>query len=102
MKTQHKLIMEKDHMDNLYNSSNFFVKYIHNKRLLKIVNLISNNTRLKILDEGYGEGHLLKRINQNQKKHSFGGYGILAFSWFFGIINNLLRQILPQIPTHFL
>tara|TARA_B100001971_G_C18099780_1_gene488182 strand:- start:137 stop:736 length:600 start_codon:yes stop_codon:yes gene_type:complete len=68
--------MEKNHMDNLYKSSNYFVKYFHNKRLLKIINLIPKKKKLKILDAGCGEGHLLKMINHNQKKHSLYGVDI--------------------------
>lgn len=50
--------MELDHMEGLYNSSNPFVKHVHNKRLKIIKSLVGKNEE-RLLDCGCGEGHLL-------------------------------------------
>ena len=59
-----KLMMEKDHMEKLYSSKNPLVKYIHVRRLKKIIGLIPKRKNMKILDAGCGEGQLLSMVSK--------------------------------------
>lgn len=53
--------MEPDHMNDLYNSSNPLVRYVHTKRLMEIKKMVGNN-KGRLLDCGCGEGHLLETL----------------------------------------
>lgn len=61
------LIMEENHMDKLYKSKNPLVRFFHNQRLRSILKFIpeaklKKSQKLKVLDAGCGEGHLLQAI----------------------------------------
>ena len=64
------LHMPADHMENLYDSKNPLVKFVHLNRLESISDQIPTEEEQKILDAGCGEGHLLEKINHlNTHKH---------------------------------
>lgn len=64
MKHPH-VIMEENHMDKLYNSSNPLIRFFHNQRLYSILRFIPQKAKkLRILDAGCGEGHLLEAIHK--------------------------------------
>jgi 2-polyprenyl-3-methyl-5-hydroxy-6-metoxy-1,4-benzoquinol methylase len=63
-KTEH-LVMPKDHMDQLYNSRNPLVKFVHRQRLDAIAALVPTGGGLKVLDAGCGEGHLIQRLHES-------------------------------------
>lgn len=70
-----KLVMEKNHMEKLYKSRNFLVRFVSVGRLDKIVNVIGNlkkNKNIKILDAGCGEGQLLLEIFNRGYKNIYG------------------------------
>lgn len=63
------MIISKCHMDNLYKSKNFLVKYIHNERLKQIYRYVleflpEKLENFKLLDAGCGEGHLLELLSK--------------------------------------
>jgi len=68
------LYMPKDHMDDLYNSDNFLVRYVHLNRLKNIVKTMPNQDNLNILDAGCGEGHLLQMLEKKNQHNNY--YGI--------------------------
>ncbi len=63
VRTDH-LYMPTDHMEELYDSKNPLVRFIHTQRLEEIVREIPEQTGLRVLDAGCGEGHLLERIHR--------------------------------------
>src|SRR3989344_7319378 len=67
-----ELVMEKDHMDKLYKSKNPVVGYINRERLESIIKLLDKNKKIKILDAGCGEGHLLEKIFNKGYKNLYG------------------------------
>jgi len=67
-------------MDELYNSKNPLVKFVHNDRLNKIVIEIPNKKRLKILDAGCGEGHLIEKLNLKNNTNFYYGVDITEMS----------------------
>jgi len=67
--------MPKNHMENLYNSSNPLVKFVHNQRLDQIVKMIPSQDK-RILDAGCGEGHLIQKLYIKNKKNSYYGIDI--------------------------
>ncbi len=70
------IFMPEDHMDNLYNSTNLMVRFIHNNRLNTILKLIPKQEGLRILDAGCGEGHLISKMLCNNQKNVFFGVDI--------------------------
>lgn len=74
--TSSHLIMEKDHMDKLYKSKNPLVNFFHNQRLKTILDFIPSNNRVRILDAGCGEGHLLKKIHKKNPEAILYGVDI--------------------------
>ncbi|MEE9323368.1 MAG: class I SAM-dependent methyltransferase [Candidatus Aenigmarchaeota archaeon] len=69
--------MPEDHMDELYNSKNRFVRFAHNKRLDNIIRGISPRLKIKnVLDAGCGEGHLLERLHMAEKNSRYYGIDI--------------------------
>lgn len=68
-----KLYMPEDHMDELYNAKNFLVRYVHNNRLLNIVQQFPQAGDLKVLDAGCGEGHLLEQLIKKYPQHAYYG-----------------------------
>ncbi len=74
-RTDH-LFMPTDHMEEVYTSNNPFVKLVHVGRLDAIVRQIPSGGRLKILDAGCGEGHLLEKLYQNKKDYQYYGADI--------------------------
>lgn len=70
------LFMPKDHMNELYNSKNPLVKFIHAGRLNSIVKIIPRKSGLKILDAGCGEGHLIEKLYKNNSNNICYGIDI--------------------------
>ncbi|MFH0831790.1 MAG: class I SAM-dependent methyltransferase [archaeon] len=71
------LVMEKEHMNKLYNSKNFLVRFFHNQRLNSILHFIpEKQANLKVLDAGCGEGHLLEAIYQKNPKLKLYGVDV--------------------------
>lgn len=68
------LYMPEDHMDDLYNSNNFLVRYVHLNRLKNIVKTMPEKEALNVLDAGCGEGHLLQLLEEKNKNNNY--YGI--------------------------
>ena len=56
------LYMPLDHMEDLYDSKNPLVKFVHLNRLDSIARQIPPEKELTLLDAGCGEGHLLERL----------------------------------------
>jgi len=83
------LIMEERHMDKLYKSKNPLVRFFHNQRLNSILIFIPKEEKIKILDAGCGEGHLLEKINKKNKNASLYGIDITKVS---------LRDAKKRIP----
>lgn len=65
--------MPENHMDELYNSGNFLVRYVHNNRLKTIIDQFPDQERLNVLDGGCGEGHLLERISKKHPNNQYYG-----------------------------
>jgi len=78
MAKHNHIIMPKNHMDNLYYSTNPMVRYIHNRRLEIVVDMIPAVGRLHILDAGCGEGHLIERLYNNNMDNSYYGVDITS------------------------
>lgn len=70
------LVMEKNHMEKLYNSKNPFVRFLHKGRLNAIAASIPDKNNLKILDAGCGEGHLLEMLHEKNKSYRLFGADI--------------------------
>ena len=70
------LYMPENHMDELYNSGNPLVKFVHRQRLNEIAKLVPNADGLKILDAGCGEGHLLQKLYQKNNTNDYYGVDI--------------------------
>jgi len=68
--------MPENHMDNLYNSSNVFVRFVHLGRLKAIHTLIPQGSQLHLLDAGCGEGHLIERLHQTYPDYHYFGLDI--------------------------
>lgn len=67
--------MPEDHMNEVYNSKNRIVSYVHRKRLIEITKIIPNK-ELIVLDAGCGEGHLLEYIGIHKPKTKLIGVDI--------------------------
>jgi ubiquinone/menaquinone biosynthesis C-methylase UbiE len=63
-------------MEELYESKNPLVRFVHNKRLSVMVNLVPKGAGLRILDAGCGEGQLVERIHQRSPEHQYEGLDI--------------------------
>ena len=70
------LYMPEDHMDELYNSSNPFVRFVHRNRLKSIVALLPDAKGLKILDAGCGEGHLIEVMHEKRPDNDYYGFDV--------------------------
>lgn len=70
------LYMPKDHMEELYHSRNWLVRFAHQNRLKHITKSIPKKDNQKILDAGCGEGHLLEYIRAANPSHALFGYDI--------------------------
>lgn len=71
------IFMPKDHMNKLYNSENFLVKFVNQRRLDKIADLVpKSKNKLKILDAGCGEGHLIKTMRKRSGNNMYYGIDI--------------------------
>lgn len=62
-KTDH-LYMPTDHMEELYDSKNPLVRFIHTSRLNSIIRELPKKDGIQVLDAGCGEGHLLEKLSQ--------------------------------------
>jgi 2-polyprenyl-3-methyl-5-hydroxy-6-metoxy-1,4-benzoquinol methylase len=70
------LVMPMDHMEELYNSKNPLVRFVHRQRLDAIAAMLPRAANLKVLDAGCGEGHLLKRLYQSQPANIYYGVDV--------------------------
>lgn len=71
-KTDH-IFMPVGHMEELYNSKNPLVRFVHNDRLNSIIEQIPKKSGLKVLDAGCGEGHLISKMyNKNSDNLYYG------------------------------
>lgn len=70
------IFMPKNHMENLYNARNPMVRFVHNNRLKKIINMLPINGKYKILDAGCGEGHLIKKMHNKFPYYRYYGADI--------------------------
>jgi 2-polyprenyl-3-methyl-5-hydroxy-6-metoxy-1,4-benzoquinol methylase len=78
MERNQHIFMPLDHMDELYNSKNGLVKFVHNNRLDNIATIISK-LRVKgkrVLDAGCGEGHLLEKLQNVREDNEYWGIDI--------------------------
>lgn len=67
------LHMPPDHMEDLYESKNPLVKFVHLNRLDSIAAQIPAGKEQLVLDAGCGEGHLLERLHRlNPCNHYYG------------------------------
>ena len=73
---QKEMLLE-NHLDKLYNSKNPLIKFIHVNRLNLIVKTIPDKERLKILDAGCGEGHLIEKLNYKNNNNLYYGIDII-------------------------
>jgi len=83
------LVMEERHMDKLYASSNFAVRWFFNRRLDTVVGLLPHG-QMKVLDAGCGEGHLLQMLRAKNPESELHGLDIL---------DSALRQADQRIPS---
>ena len=70
------LYMPEDHMENLYDSANPLVKFVHLQRLDAIAKLIPRSEKIVFLDAGCGEGHLIERLYQQNPGREYYGVDI--------------------------
>jgi 2-polyprenyl-3-methyl-5-hydroxy-6-metoxy-1,4-benzoquinol methylase len=68
--------MPEDHMDEVYESPNPLVRWIHRGRLEAITREVPQTGQLKILDAGCGEGHLLEKLHSRLPHHLYTGVDI--------------------------
>ena len=59
-------------MENLYNSKNFLVRFVHCQRLDVIVNSVCCNNGMRVLDAGCGEGQLIEKLYEKNKSNYYG------------------------------
>jgi len=76
MSSTNNIFMPENHMDELYYNKNMAVRFAHNNRLNAIINEIPKKHKLKILDAGCGEGHLIKRLYNEDKNNLYYGIDI--------------------------
>ncbi len=69
-------MMPQDHMEHLYSSTNPLVRFVHNQRLDSIAAALPKNGRLKVLDAGCGEGHLLNRMHEKYPDNDYYGVDV--------------------------
>lgn len=67
------IFMPEDHMEELYNSKNLLVRFVHTNRLNQIIKCMPSKNGIKVLDAGCGEGHLIEKLN---KKNFYYGVDI--------------------------
>lgn len=67
------IYMPENHMEKLYSSDNFLVRYVHINRLDSLVKEMPNKKGLRVLDAGCGEGHLLKKMSDNNPDNDYHG-----------------------------
>lgn len=72
MDRNNHIFMPEDHMDNLYNSKNPLVKFVHCQRLDAIVKSIPAQNDINVLDAGCGEGHLINELYKKSHSHYYG------------------------------
>ncbi|MEA2053584.1 MAG: class I SAM-dependent methyltransferase [Candidatus Thermoplasmatota archaeon] len=76
MSNTNNIFMPEGHMDQLYYSKNTIVRFAHNSRLNSITNEVPGKDKLKILDAGCGEGHLIERLYRKNKNNFYYGIDI--------------------------
>jgi ubiquinone/menaquinone biosynthesis C-methylase UbiE len=79
------IYMPEDHMDNLYNSKNIIVRFVHTNRLKRVLESIgvskdAINHRPKVLDAGCGEGHLIQKIHEKYEDFDYHGIDITTIA----------------------
>lgn len=75
VKTDH-IIMPENHMEELYHSKNLVIRFVHNKRLDKILDIFPKETKNLILDAGCGEGQLLEKLHSRFSDNAYYGADI--------------------------
>lgn len=70
------LHMPEDHMEQLYESSNPLIRYVHRNRLDSIIKEVPLSGGFKIVDAGCGEGQLLERFNLQRKYNEYHGIDV--------------------------
>ncbi len=68
--------MPLDHMEELYDSKNPVVRWVHVQRLDEIVKRVPKGKGLKILDAGCGEGHLLEKLKRSESGNAYYGVDV--------------------------
>lgn len=63
-------------MDELYNSQNLLVRFVHRNRLKSIVATLPVGRGLKVLDAGCGEGHLIELMHQHSPDSDYYGFDV--------------------------
>lgn len=63
-------------MESLYNSKNPLVRYVHVQRLRMAIKYFPNNDKLKVLDAGCGEGHLLEKLHFKKPSNTYYGVDV--------------------------
>lgn len=63
-------------MDELYNSRNGLVRFVHRNRLDSIAAMLPRDKSLKILDAGCGEGHLIDVMQQGRPDAEYYGFDV--------------------------
>ena len=70
------LVMPEDHMERLYRSGNPLVRFVHVNRLRQIVAAMPRAHRLRVLDAGCGEGHLIEMLHDADDTHTYHGIDV--------------------------
>ena len=73
-KTTH-IVMPEDHMEELYSSPNFLVRFVHTQRLDAFVRLLPQG-RKNVLDAGCGEGQLIERMKRASPDSRYVGVDV--------------------------
>jgi len=64
-------------MDELYNSPNLAVRFVHRNRLKSIAAELPSGRVLKILDAGCGEGHWLEAARERAPGNDYYGFDVI-------------------------
>ena len=73
MQKKSHLVMPEDHMEKLYTSPNPLVRFVHVRRLEFIAEALPNSEKLRVLDAGCGEGHLIEVMSKLRPDNLYFG-----------------------------